>query len=58
MVQMKAPDWLLTCVRELHTADVETDPGQSGELLSLEHAARPVLGGDHLHTEKLREVMK
>ena len=45
---MKASDWLLTCVRQLHTPDVEADPGQTGELLSLEHGAGPVLGRDHL----------
>ena len=45
---MMAPDWLLTCVCELYAADVETDPGQPGELLSLEHGAGPVLGRDHL----------
>ena len=50
---MKVSDWLLTCVSELHTANVEADPGQSGELLSLQHAAWPVLGGHHLHTEHI-----
>ena len=45
---MKASDWLLTCVRQLDTPDVEADPGQSRELLSLEHGAGPVLGRDHL----------
>ena len=32
---------------------METDPGHGGELLSLEHAARPVLGGDNLPSEKI-----
>ena len=45
---MKASDWLLTCVRQLDTPNVEADPGQSRELLSLEHRAGPVLGRHHL----------
>ena len=48
LVGMQASDWLLTCVRQLDTPDVEADPGHTGELLSLEHGAGPVLGRDHL----------
>ena len=38
----------MTCVGELDTAEVEADAGHPGQLLGLQHAARPVFRCDHL----------